>query len=74
VQVWDAGTGREVGTLDTHSREVFGVVFSRDGEHLALASRDGTVKLWDAKRLDSRRMDEKKQLASPSARGSPVRV
>jgi WD40 repeat protein len=60
VQVWDAGTGREVGTLDTHSREVFGVVFSRDGEHLALASRDGIVKLWDAKRLDDRPIDGKK--------------
>jgi WD40 repeat protein len=60
VQVWDAGTGREIGTLDTHKREVFGVVFSRDGEHLALASRDGIVNLWDAKRLDSFSMDGKK--------------
>jgi WD40 repeat protein len=60
VQVWHAGTGREVGTLDTHSREIRGVVFSRDGEHLALASSDGIVKLWDAKRLDKERLDEKK--------------
>jgi eukaryotic-like serine/threonine-protein kinase len=61
VQVWDAGTGREIGTLDTHRREVLGVVFSRDGEHLALASRDGKVKLWDATRLeeDATRLDEK---------------
>src|SRR5262249_44425066 len=74
VQVWDAGTGPEVGTLDTTSRETFGVVFSRDGEHLASASRDGIVKLWDAKRLDKTRMDEKKdarltlraRLAGPS--------
>jgi WD40 repeat protein/serine/threonine protein kinase len=66
VQVWDAGTGQEVGTLDTHSREVFGVVFSRDGEHLALASRDGIVKLWDdAKRLDKKRLDEKKDARLP---------
>src|SRR6185295_9940688 len=66
VQVWDAGTGREVGTLDTHKREVFGVVFSRDGEHLALASRDGTVKLWDdAKRLDKKRLDEKRDARLP---------
>ena len=61
VQVWDGETGQEVGTLDSHKREIRGVVFSRDGEHLASASSDGIVKLWDdAKRLDKKRLDEKK--------------
>jgi WD40 repeat protein/serine/threonine protein kinase len=54
VQVWDAETGREISTLDTHDREIRGVAFSRKGGHLATASGDGTVKLWDATRLDEK--------------------
>src|SRR5262249_55611004 len=41
VQVWDAETGREVGTLGTHDREVRGVAFSHNGRYLASASGDG---------------------------------
>jgi eukaryotic-like serine/threonine-protein kinase len=58
VQVWDGETGQPVGkdnVLDTHKREVLGLVFSRDGRHLASASADGIVKLWDAKRLNEKR-------------------
>ena len=68
VQVWDAGTGQEVGTLGTHNRQIRGVVFSRDGEHLASASSDGIVKLWDAKRWTAA-LDEKQERSS-----SPIRA
>jgi WD40 repeat protein len=54
VQVWDAETGQEVGTLGSHDKGVRGVVFSRDGKHLASASLDGAVKLWDATRLNEK--------------------
>jgi WD40 repeat protein/serine/threonine protein kinase len=54
VQVWDAKTGREIGTLGTHDREIKGVVFSHEGRHLASTSGDGVVKLWDATCLDEK--------------------
>jgi WD40 repeat protein len=61
VQVWDGETGQQVGTLGTHEREIRGVVFSPDGQHLASTSSNGIVKLWgDAKRLDKKRLDERK--------------
>jgi WD40 repeat protein len=36
-------------------------VFSRVGGHLASASGDGNVRLWDAKRLDKKSLDEKQE-------------
>jgi WD40 repeat protein len=51
VEVWDARTGGRIHTLGTHKREIRGLVFSPRGGHLASASGDGEVKLWDATRL-----------------------
>ena len=54
MEVWDARTGESAGTtLGTHDG-VRGVVFSRDGRHLASTSGNGSVKLWDATRLPGR--------------------
>jgi WD40 repeat protein/serine/threonine protein kinase len=51
VSVWEAASGREVGTLGAHDRQIRGLVFSRDGRRLASASSEGTVKIWDAAHL-----------------------
>jgi WD40 repeat protein/serine/threonine protein kinase len=55
LQIWDGHTGRGIGTLSTQGRPIRGVVFSRDGRHLAAASDDGVVKLWDATRLEEQK-------------------
>ena len=47
VRLWDVATGEVQQTFTGHTRGVFSVSFSSEGQTLASGSQDGTILLWD---------------------------
>lgn len=47
-QLWDAFTGVRKVKLAGHTERITAIVYSPDSTTIATASRDGTVRLWDA--------------------------
>jgi WD40 repeat protein len=52
LKLWDTETGLEVGTLYGHRGGITGVAFSRDGNTMYSAAKDGELRVWRAPPLD----------------------
>jgi WD40 repeat protein len=46
LKLWDASTGKCLGSLRGHMDKIWGVSASPDGTSFATASSDGTIKVW----------------------------
>ena len=55
IELWDAGTGAVLRTLEGHTGAVYDVAFSPDGRFLVSARADDTCKVWRVE--DGLRMD-----------------
>src|SRR5262249_39787644 len=47
LKVWQAGTGRELGSASVRLGNVSSVALSPDGQRLAAAGVEGKIKIWD---------------------------
>ena len=51
LQVFDVNAKEEIGVLGQHDAVAVEIYASRDGKYVASTHTDGSVKLWDAKRI-----------------------
>jgi WD40 repeat protein len=64
VRLWDASSGREIGSLTSKPNFIDALAFSADGKRLACSGSGYTVKLWD--------VAGKKELATLTGHTRPV--
>jgi len=65
-EIRETATGRLVKTIPAHQQRLVAVTWSPDGNHLATASRDGTVAVWSA---NSGKLEKQTRLSSSTPTG-----
>ena len=58
IKLWDVETGNLLATLTGHTEPITTLVLSPDGQTLASGSQDGTVLLWDWKKITDKKAGE----------------
>ena len=48
---FELGSNRETKNIAAHNWAIYDMAFSENGKYLATASRDKTIKIWDANQL-----------------------
>src|SRR5579884_4085867 len=54
IQLWDTTTWKRTGVLEGHKDGVTSIRFAPDGRSLVSAARDGTVRIWDLEKKETR--------------------
>ncbi len=50
-RVWDLRTGRCIMFMEGHLKSILSVDFNPNGYHIATASEDNSVKIWDLRQI-----------------------
>ena len=52
LKVWRVANGELLNVIHAHDQEIRGLCVTKDGQYIATASEDETIKVWKADRLN----------------------
>jgi COMPASS component SWD3 len=59
IKLWDGVTGEFIETLQGHTEGISDIAWASDGEYIASASDDKTVKIWSMEEVSIRQVEAK---------------
>ena len=51
IKLWEIPSGEFIQTLEGHTEGISDIAWSHDGEHLASASDDKTIRIWSVEEV-----------------------